>query len=255
MKLSTFLTLAALLHGAAAFAQQPVGTPPAKGPGGDQSIVVTGSRSHAPPPPKLTPVGYFGKLCFDANRLTRKSLEPKHDPNWNPLRYEFRQKLGIPDSDNAYELTDKTQGYTLVFTTEQIKEPDDELENRCSIIIVGGNIQPSLIADMSALLHAKPWPGRTDGRGGLPHLPDWHHWVWTAMPTPSSKSWRGFAWDDTVYSVMLPVTNPIGFYLDYDFVLVDVKTKIDAETKVAADPQVSVISLAFIRRVDPKSWR
>ena len=254
MRLSTIAALAALLHSAAALAQQATPAPPTA-PTAGRAIVVTGTRDHTPPPQKLTPVGYFRQLCFDPNRLTGRSLEPKRDPNWDPLRYEFRQKLGIPDSDNAYELTDPAKGYTLVFKTEQIKEPDDELENRCSIIVVGGDVQPSLIDDMSELLHAKPYPGRTDGEGGLPHLPDWRHWVWTAMPTPSSKSWRGFAWDDTVYSTMLAVTDPVRFYFDNDYVLVDVKTKIDVTTKAAARPEVSIISLAFIRRVNAKDWR
>jgi hypothetical protein len=238
----------AVAPGAAAFAHSAaMAQEPEPQPSSAQSIVVTGRR--IPPRPMLTPVGYFRELCFDSNRLTGRSAEPRQDPNWDPLRYELRQKLGIPDAKDAYELTDKSLGYTLVLKTESLKEPDDLLENRCSIIVVGGDVQRSLIDDMSALLRAKPWPGRVDGEGGLPHLPEWHHWLWTAMPSASSKSWNAFKFGQTIYSGWITVLNPIRFYFANDYLLVDVKTKI------AAAPQVSIISLAFIRRPDHKPQR
>jgi hypothetical protein len=69
------------------------------------------------------------------------------------------------------------------------------------------------------------------------------------MPSASSKSWNAFKFGETIYSGWITLLNPIRFYFANDYLLVDVKTKI------AATPQVSIISLAFIRRPDHKPRR
>jgi hypothetical protein len=205
-----------------------------------QAIVVTGRR-YDPARPKREAIAYFREYCFESNRLKRHSTAPNRDADWLRLDDTLRAKLKLDPETPAYELIDAVRGYTLILKIEELKEPDNLQESRCSIIVVGGTIHSSLVQQMSALFQSPPAQEDVDAAEGVKLAPGWCHWLWTAMPGRKSQNWEQFRANYQT-SHWITVTNANTFYNNNDYLLGDLKTNLRSPLPI------SVMSFAFIRR-------
>jgi hypothetical protein len=208
----------------------------------EQAIVVTGRRYDSAKS-KREAIAYFRDDCFESNRVKRQSTAPKGDPDWLPLDDALRAKLNLDPDAPAYQLIDDARGYTLIFKIEQVQRPNQLVENRCTIIMVGGDDHSSLLNQMSALFRSPRYAGSVDGRGGLERTrPGWKHWLWTAMPSHGSRNWKQFRLG-AASAHWIAVIDDNGFYAHYDYLLGDLKTK------SASEPKISIMSFVFIHHV------
>ncbi len=220
---------------------RPEQSPPAQNVPDDKlaDIVVTARKGT--PPAKLDAIGYYRRYCFDANRLTRKSAPPFDDPDWEPLGDLTRSQFDISDPDTpAFSLVDPDHGGTLLLKFETFSRPGNLVENRCTLVVIGGYDHEALPGRLSAVFRGPGTQRQIGHRDGTERVKGWDQWLWTGMPGRRSKSWQtingegrrapGGTW---------VVVTDLSFYADHDYILGDLKTR-------RGDGQpISVISFAY----------
>lgn len=205
-------------------------------------IVVTARPG--PLPPLRDAIDYYRDYCFDANRLSGRSTPPAGDSDWQPLDEATRRQFGVTDPDiPAFGLADGARRRTLLMKFERLSRPGRLTENRCTLVIIGGDEHDGLIRQLSALFHGPGTQRHVGAADGSPTLRGWRQWLWTGMPARGSRSWRVVAPSGRTPAggTWLVVTDP-RFYDNYDYVLGDLKIR------ESPDRPVSILSFAFTTR-------
>lgn len=196
----------------------------------DQLSEIVVSRRKGAPPATLDAAGYLQRHCFDANRLGGRSAPPEDDPSWEPLDDTARAQFGISDPEvPAFGLVDEMRGHTLVIKFETFESTNDLRENRCTLVVIGGDDHSSLPDRISAMFKGRGTQRHVGHRDGSDRIDGWQQWLWTAMPSRRSKAWlsvnarsAGRASDSWVV-----VANEF-FFDKHDYVFVDLKSRMDA---------------------------
>lgn len=226
----------------AAAIEAPSTRPAAQSPSVEEVVVTA-----RPGSPRALPdaVAYLRRFCFDPLRLTGRFAPPEDDPDWMELPDELRRSFGTTDpSVPAYGLSDAERGHTLLAKFERApgRKGWDVIEERCTIVMVGGRDHARLRADMDALFGASGTRRHLGERDGAPRLAGWDQLMWSAMPDRRAKRWTALKRDGRGNeSAALFVFDP-EFYDRYDYILGDLTTRIDG-----ARP-LSILSFVRIRR-------
>lgn len=183
-------------------------------------------------------VDYYRRYCFDANRLTGHSDMPSDDPDWQPLDAENRLKFGITDASvPAFALADPVRRQTLLVKGERFDRPGGLVESRCTMVVIGGDDQKSLPKRISGVFKGSGTQRHVGVTEGTKRLDGWRQWLWTGMPARRSRSWSRIDANNTWL-----IVDDLKFYEDYDYILGDLKTKVDGGTPV------STMSFAYTTR-------
>lgn len=191
-----------------------------------EEIVVVGRRGAQPPP--LDAVAYYKRHCFDAPRRTGRFAPPADDPAWEPLNDKVRAQFGVTDPDvPAYSLVDDARARTLVIKFEQLRLPQNLVEDRCTLAILGGDDHARLIAQVSKLFGGPGTQRHVGHAAGVERIPGWRQTLWTGRPQRGSRRWRvneadGAAKAGGTWTV---VTDIGSFYASNDYILGDLKTR------------------------------
>ncbi len=236
---SPFLALTLALSGIVQAQQPPAQEAPDEHLG---DIVVTARKGR--PPAKLDAMGYYRRYCFDANRLTGQSAPPFGDTDWESLGDKTRLQFGISDPDTpAFGLVDTTRGNTLLLKFESFARPGHLVENRCTMVVIGGQNHDSLPGQLSAMFRGPATQRQVGHPDGTERIKGWRQWLWTGMPARRSKSWRTINAETrrAPGGTWVVVTN-LAFYNDHDYILGDLKTR------QGDGPPLSVASFAYTTR-------
>lgn len=208
---------------------------------GLDDIVVT-ARQGAPPP-TLDAIGYYRSYCFEANRLTGRSAPPLEELDWEPLDDKTRAQFGISDPGvPAFALVDEAREYTLVLKFETLNLPDRLVENRCTLVVIGGRDHEALPGRLSEVFRG-PGTRRHVGRSdGSERVPGWRQWLWTAMPGRGSRNWRSINAGGRGNSDSWVVVVDPSFYDLHDYVMGDLKTR------EGGSQPLSLVSFSYITR-------
>ena len=206
-------------------------------------VVVTARKRHGRAAP-LDAVGYVQRFCFDPYRLDGKPAPPIADGIWSPLGPELRARFRLDQPDApAFSADDPATGATLLLKFETFARPDRVVERRCTLAAIGGGDHARLPGRMAALFRGEGTQRHVGHIAGVPAIPGWEQWLWTANPGRGAHDWR----DVNANSRGAPdrtwvvVTDP-SFYNEHDYVIGDLKTNHGAR------PTISVISIAFLTR-------
>lgn len=227
---------------------RPEQAPPAQSVPDDSlaDIVVTARKGARPA--KLDAIDYYRRYCFDANRLAGRSAPPFDDLDWEPLDDRTRSRFGISDPDTpAFSLVDPDHGGTLLLKFEAFSKPGNLVENRCTLVVIGGHDHKALPARLSAVFRG-PGTQRQIGRlDGTERVKGWDQWLWTGMPARRSKSWQTINREGRrVPGGTWVVVSDLSFYDDHDYILGDLKTR-------RGDGQpLSVIYFAYTTKLQRK---
>lgn len=233
------LDLSLLILAGAVVAQ--AGEPP---PGTNEStpneIVVTGRRGEIVN--KADAVEVLQTFCFDPARRAGSPRAPDSKSHWSPLDAEARQKFGIDDpATSAFGLADEARNHELWLKIEKIKRDDHLDEDRCTLLVMGGNDHRRLIGDLNRLFRGTPTQRHIGEPAGVPALPGWRQWLWTGMPQRGSSNWSSLPSGRRASgSSWIVVTDRVGFYRDHDYIYGDLKIR-DGEP-------LSMISLGVVRK-------
>jgi len=201
----------------------------------DQLSEIVVSRRKGVPPAKLDATGYLQRHCFDANRLDGRSAPPEDDLSWEPIDDTARAQFGISDPEvPAFGLTDEARDHTLLIKFETFRLKNDLRENRCTLVVIGGEDHAELPDRISAMFKGRGTQRHVGHRDGSKKIDGWQQWLWTAMPSRRSKAWQsingrsgGRASDSWVVVVD-------EFFFDkHDYVFVDLKTRQSAGAKLS----------------------
>lgn len=211
-----------------------------------EDIVVTARKGA--PPPKLDAVGYYQRYCFDANRLTGQSAPPFDDHAWNILDDELRARFNITDPEvPAFSLVDAERGTTLLLKFERSLGSGGVRESKCTMVIIGGGDHDRLPGQVAGVFRGPGTQRHVGHRSWGKGPKGWRWWLWTGMPGRRSKSWQ------TVSNEMR--NNPVGdwitvydlaFYNDYDYIVGDLKTKLEGSKPL------SVLSFVYVTKASKK---
>ena len=227
--------MAALMTG---MVVQPRGDPEA----GLEAIVVTGQR-----PNRVAldePIAFYRRHCFDANRLTGRSLAPgADDPYWRPLEQETREQLGIADPATVLmALTDHVRGHILVLRIERVAAPPNLTESRCTLTVIGGRSHDRLQGEMAALFRGPGTQRHVGHEAGAERVPGWRQHAWTGMPQRGSRSWRALTGGSPRPGGSFIVVTDNAFYNDYSFLAGELKARVDRQ------PRISILSFGHTFR-------
>ena len=225
---------------AGATAAQPAPPPPPDD--GFADIVVTARPG--PLRPLRDAIDYYRDYCFDANRLSGRPAPPVDDSDWQALDETPRRQFGVTDAASlAFGLADRARHRTLLLKFERLSRPGGLVENRCTLVVIGGNEHGGLVRQMSALFHGTGTQRHVGAVDGAPRLPGWRQWLWTGMPQRGSRSWRVVAGSGPARpgGTWVVVTD-LRFYDNYDYILGDLKIR------DSAGRPVSMLSFAFTTR-------
>lgn len=204
-------------------------------------IVVTASRQQLQPKPDA--VDALQKWCFDPARLTGSPVEPAEGSSWFPLEPDERRQFQIEDpSVAAFSSYDSVRDHELWLKIEQIDRPKERLvEDKCTILVIGGADHRRLIRDMSRLYGGTPTQRHVGHRAGSPILPKWQQWLWTGNPQRGSNSWSSIRQDRRSGPPTWLVVANTQFYRRSDYLY--------GEVKIADEKGVpSIINFGVIRR-------
>ncbi len=234
---------------AAALMMGMMAQPPNDPEAGLDAIVVTGQR-----PNRVAldePIAFFRRHCFDANRLTDRSLAPADgDRHWRPLEPETRAQLGIADPATILmALTDHVRGHTLVLRIERLSPPPDLTESRCTLTVIGGGSHDRLHSEMAALFRGPGTQRHIGHRAGAERVPGWRQHAWTGMPQRGSRGWRALTGGSPRPGGSFIVVTDNAFYDAYSFLAGELKTRVDRR------PRVSILSLRHTFRDGRRSRR
>jgi hypothetical protein len=201
----------------------------------DQLNEIVVSRRKGAPPAKLDATGYLQRHCFDANRLSGRSAPPEDDLSWEPIDDTARAQFGISDPEvPAFGLADEARGHTLLIKFETFRLKNDLREDRCTLVVIGGEDHAELPDRISAMFKGRGTQRHVGHRDGSEKIDGWQQWLWTAMPSRRSKAWQsingrsgGRASDSWVVIV------DDSFFDRYDYVFVDLKTRQGAGAKLS----------------------
>jgi hypothetical protein len=228
---------------APAAAQTIAGPPAAPGePDSFENIVVTGQRGSPRPQPDA--VEFLRRFCFEPLRQNRKVAPPADQPRWEDLEDDTRAQFGITDpAVPAYSFLDQSRGHLLLLKFEQFEHATRVVENRCTLVVIGGHNHGRFRDDMSELL-GRAGVERHVGRPfGTPFVAGWRQWAWTGMPGRRSRNWRALQSSRGAQGGgYLVVTDP-DFYREFDYIVGDLKMK-----EKAVRP-VSMLSFSHFRRI------
>jgi len=211
-----------------------------------EDIVVTARKGA--PPPKLDPIGYYRRYCFDANRHDGRSAPPFDDLDWEPLDDTTRSRFGISDRNTpAFSLVYPDPGGILLLKFETFFRPGNLVENRCTLVLIGGHDHEALSKRLSAVFRGPATQRHIGQRDGSERIDGWDQWLWTGMPGRRSKSWQTINGEGRRVpgGTWLVVTDP-KFYDDHDYILGDLKTR-----RAHGQP-LSVISFAYTTKAQRK---
>ncbi|MCV0387762.1 MAG: hypothetical protein K5821_15360 [Nitrobacter sp.] len=228
---------------AASLMMQAEGVPPDADEISSPEIVVTGRRGEEDIEPDAVPL--LESHCFDPMRRSGHPVSPDLESRWFPLEPDNRQQFSIVDSKlPAYGLTDNTRGHELWLKIEEVKRSDGLSEDRCTLLVIGGTDHDRFVKGMSELFHGAPTRRHVGHEHGVPAVPGWQQWLWTAMPQRGSEDWRsisrGRGAEGQSWVVVLDTHS---FYRDNDYVYGDLKIR-------TATPLISMLTIGFVRRRD-----
>ncbi len=156
----------------------------------------------------------------------------------------MRARFGIADpSVPAFSFTDEGRGHVLLLKFERFGQKNRVIENRCTLVVIGGRNHDRLPSQMARLFKGAGTERHVGHAAGAPAVKGWRQWVWTGMPQRGSREWRavrpsrganGGTW--------LVVTDP-AFYDNFDYILGDLKTRTDGGRPV------SMLSFSYLRRI------
>jgi hypothetical protein len=202
-------------------------------------IVVT---ARGTPPARLDPIVYLRLYCFDPARL-RGSPEPPTASYWVPLDPETRTRFGAQNPEvQAFGLVDPVRRLTLLLKLERFDRPARVVEHRCTLAVFG-TVEERALADAISNLFRGPGTQRhVDHPDGVPSLPGWKQWLWSAMPGRGSKGWRSVnaTGRRDAGATWVVVTDP-SFYAAHDHVLTDLKVR-------KAGHPLALVTFAFSTR-------
>lgn len=207
-----------------------------------EDVVVTARPGASPP--RLDPVGYYRRHCFEANRLTGRSAPPLDDAGWVELEPEARRDLHLSDpAATAHGLADTGHGCQLILTTETLRLNSRLLEERCTLIVIGGADHATFERRLAALWRG---PGTTrhlgaPGKAAPRPIPGWRQRLWTGIPALRSKGWGAYRTREPESYVV--VVDEHLFYNEAAFILGDLKVR-------EVGRPLSVLSFAYTHRAD-----
>lgn len=186
------------------------------------------------------PFDIFQAVCFDANRLDRRSFRPDGVPRWTRLQ---AQAADAADAPTAESFVRRDGDLEMVLRIEE--GPDKEVErvqrNVCSLTLAGPHDQGSLVRGMTRAMSG----GGTSRHLSLPEIyPTYSGWtqlLWAAMPNRNTSNWRVLLGQDNRQSAVLMIARP-SFYRQYSYVVTELRF-----TDHEARP-ISHIALTFLTR-------
>lgn len=217
------------------------GAAPPPGPAeGLEEIVV--AAPPGPLPPLRDAIEYYRSYCFDANRLSGRSAPPVDDSDWQPLDEPTRRRFGLSEPDSpAFGLADRRRGRTLLIKFERLAQPGGLVENRCTLVILGGRDHAALVGQMSALFRGPGTERHVGDPDGSPRIAGWRQWLWTGMPQRGSRNWRVVTPSRAARGGTWVVVTDPNFYDSHDYVLGDLKIR-------QLGSPLSVLSFAYTTR-------
>jgi hypothetical protein len=227
----------ALLLGAlaASAGAAPVAEPAPVDPG---EIVVTGRRGSPGVQPDAVEI--LRTFCFDPARRTGRMAPPDEKLRWYPLEDQARRRFRIEDPDApAFSRTDRARGQELWLKLETFDRPHRLIEQRCTLLVIGGSRHGRFVGDMSRLFRGRPTQRHVGDPAGSPKAPGWEQWLWTGMPPRRSSDWRSTNQRGTQDSWLVVVDT--SFYREYDYFIGDLKLHSDPARPLA------LLTLAVIR--------
>jgi hypothetical protein len=214
----TFAVLLGSLAASAVAAQLPA--PPPIDPA---EIVVTGRPGSARPQPDV--VEHLRTFCFDPARRSGRMAPPAENSRWYPLDDEARRQFRIEDPDvPAFSRADGVRGHELWLKLEEFREGKGLVEQRCTILAIGGRDHRRFVDDMSRLFGGPPTQRHVGEPDGLPAIPGWEQWLWTGMPNRRSSNWRSLERTRGAAPSWLVVIDP-DFYRDHVYIVGDMKLR------------------------------
>lgn len=193
------------------------------------------SRRKGGPPATLDATGYLRRHCFDANRLSGQSALPEDDLSWEPIDDTARAQFGISDPDiPAFGLADEAREHTLLIKFETLRLKNDIRENRCTLVVIGGEDHAELPNRISAIFKGRGTKRHVGHRDGSEKIDGWQQWLWTSMPSRGSKNWQSITGRSGGRASDTWVVVVDDFFFDkHDYVFVDLKTRQGAGIKLS----------------------
>lgn len=214
-------------------------TPPDPADGIEEIVV---AARPGPLPPLRDAIEYYRAYCFDANRLSGQSAPPVDDSDWQPLDEATRRRFGVTDpASPAFGLADRRRGRTLLVKFERFARPGGLIENRCTLVVIGGRDHAALVGQMSALFRGPGTERHVGAPDGTPRIAGWRQWLWTGMPQRRSRSWRAVTPSRSAGGGTWVVVTDPSFYDSFDYVLGDLKIR-------QRGRPLSVLSFAYTTR-------
>ena len=208
-----------------------------------EDIVVTARRSIDAPIGDA--VEQWRTLCFDAMRQARQFRAPTDDPDWQPLDADDRRRFAVLDEGvPAYGLSDPARRHTLLIKFERFDRPESLIEDRCTMVVVGGADHARMIADINRVMRSQGTERHVGETDGSPSVRGWRQRIWTAMPPRNSAAWRGVEASGSARAggTWIVVSDTARFYRANDYVLADLKIR------QGAGQPLSVVTLSVTRR-------
>lgn len=225
-------TALASAAGLAAQERQPDASPEVPQDKLDEIVV---SRRKQAPPATPDAIDYLQRFCFDPNRRTGQSAPPVEYPGWQPLDEVGRAKFSIADpAVPAFEMFDKAREQTFLLKFETIETSPQLVENRCTLVVMGGSDHAPLIGRIASLFRGAATQRHAGHVDGVDKIEGWRQWLWTAIPSRHSDKWQainGKAGGRRMDSWVV-VTHD-SFYKTADYVYIDLKTRLGDDTRLS----------------------
>ena len=214
-------------------------SPAASEPPPAEAIVVTAVRGKARVA-HPDAVQWLRALCFDPLRRTGRFAPPADGGTWTDLGEEARRQFRIADpAVAAFAMDDAGRGQQLWLKFERLEHPHGLVEDRCTLLVVGGEGHRRFVDAMSALFRGVPTQRHVGRRDGSPALAGWQQWLWTGMLRRRAKNWTALEQPRGSLPTWVVVADVPGFYGEYDYIMGDMKLR--------SGPGAPVTMLAFSR--------
>jgi hypothetical protein len=211
----------------------PPQVPSAAQPPPVDDIVVNGVRGSAGRKPRPDAVQVLRDHCFEPARRTRHFDEPSPGGQWFELDEKERRQFQIGDpAVPAYAMDDEGRDQHLWLKFEHLEHKGDTVEQRCTLLVIGGRDHKRFVGDMSNLFHGGPTQRHVGQRDGSPAIAGWEQWLWTGMPSHGSKSWSAIHSARGSEPGWIVVVEGQDFYNSFDYIMGDMKTRTGPGTAV-----------------------
>lgn len=202
----------------------------------DPDVTVTARK--LPVKPIRDAIGYFQRHCFDASRLTGRASTPRADTDWHELSAAERVTYGLAGKPDRAFGSAMPDGQALVLTFSETPLARDLLEQRCTLIVSGG--EQGRFRDRVAAMFRGPGTSKHVGDpNGVPVRPGWTQLLWAAIPSIRSADWRVYTTSpgrDTWVQVIDP-----NFFRSMEYVRADLRMS-------RLGPPLTVLTLIHTRR-------